>query len=246
MNLSKLTLISLIALLYTAEQGFAQSSKFKISLDAVGIPDTVYHNQTIKYQLRLLNEDTALFPASNLKINYMITDTIPPNVPNDLQTSFSDTLNNVSIQRDSSYVKEMDLFIDPTLFTQENNKDVILIWPTATFTDNIEFNMYSKEVFVAWPTGIKSQKTDTNFVKLYPNPSREYVIIESGLVIDDIRIFDISGRELYRFNDLEKGIKEVYWSFQNKAAFLESGLYFVSVYCGGKKYVKKLYYIQPK
>jgi len=232
--------------LYTAEHGFSQSSKFKISIEVVGIPDTVYHNQTIKYQLRLLNEDTALFPATNMKINYMITDTIPPNVPNDLQASFSDTLNNVSIQRDSSYVKEIEMLIDPAFFTKENDKDVILIWPTATLANNVEFNMYSKEVFVAWPTGIKPRKIYDNSVKMYPNPSLEYVIIESKNPIDAITVFDISGREVFQVYGNQSNTQRISWQFNNKTKLIESGLYFVSVYCGSKKYVKKLYYIKEK
>lgn len=227
----------IIFLFFNSSLVSAESSQsFNIDIAVTGFPDTVFQNQLIGFDITLTNNDTSKFD-DKLYINYMITDTMPGNFPDDLKADFKDSIS-VIINQGNVYLKNQNLTINP-IFFEGNKKNIIIIWPTAT-TINIEFNMYMQFIRVEWPLGMELN-INSGFI-VYPNPSSAKTRIE---LPDDMSEGIIS---IYSTNGaLNREIvfsgKPLYVNFDNtnnEGMLLPDGIYFVVIRNDRKKYIQKL------
>jgi len=198
--------------------------KFDLSIEINNFPDTIYQNQNIAFDIKLTNNDTGVFD-DKVYINYMITDTIPTNFPDDLSTTFKDSLT-ITINPGNVYLKNKNLLINPIYF-EGNQKNIIIIWPTATKMD-VEFNMHMQETRVEWPTGIKIIKPVQKLM-IVPNPASNYIRIDYGNISDGtISVYNNIG-------EIVKTIEINHSSIQNNTLetldkngrTLPNGMYFV-------------------
>ncbi len=87
-------------------------------------------------------------------------------------------------------------------------------------------NLYIRLEGEGTGTSIEEQTSDNLSISISPNPSKDYIIITSDGVLDDIKIFDTNG-QLYQVKHQEK---------QLDISALPSGTYFLKVKSNGKKY----------
>ncbi|MBL4655068.1 MAG: T9SS type A sorting domain-containing protein [Bacteroidia bacterium] len=198
--------------------------KFDLSIEINNFPDTIYQNQNIAFDIKLTNNDTGTFD-DKVYINYMITDTIPTNFPDDLSTTFKDSLT-ITINPGNVYLKNKNLLIKPIYF-EGNQNSIIIIWPTATKVD-VEFNMHMQETRVEWPTGIKIIQPKQKLM-IAPNPASGYIRFDCG---------DIRGGTISIYNNIGEIVTTIeieHNSFQNhiwettdkNGRTLPNGMYFV-------------------
>lgn len=70
-------------------------------------------------------------------------------------------------------------------------------------------------------------------IKIYPNPTTNYLLLELNNVIDQIKIFSIGGQEISISNDVMQANKIDLSEF-------EHGIYIVSVKAGNREYTKRI------
>jgi len=75
---------------------------------------------------------------------------------------------------------------------------------------------------------------NSNSIKVYPNPAKEVINIEVGHSIYDLKIHDISGRDVY----FKTGISNP--SHQVESKNLSKGLYFIQINTNNKTYHQKI------
>jgi hypothetical protein len=66
---------------------------------------------------------------------------------------------------------------------------------------------------------------------IYPNPTKDYVIIQSEFPIDEVKIIDMSGKEFYSIQS-RNGTYNV--------SQLDAGSYLLRIYCNGQIIEKQL------
>ena len=81
--------------------------------------------------------------------------------------------------------------------------------------------------------GNVGNNSQTNLIKLYPNPAKDFVNIESQMNISNIRIFDISGKFIFQQIINEK-------SHLLDLTKFHSGLHFIVSEVGGRSFANKL------
>lgn len=69
-------------------------------------------------------------------------------------------------------------------------------------------------------------------MKLYPNPTQDYLIIDFEVTVDQIEVTDLNGRLVTVSFDKEAGILDV--------SQLNSGIYYVTIYSNNSSTVKKI------
>jgi len=72
-----------------------------------------------------------------------------------------------------------------------------------------------------------------NLIKLYPNPAKEFVTVESEATISAIRLFDFSGRLLYQQSINDK-------MYRLDVSKYQAGLYYLVTEIGGRAFASKL------
>jgi len=172
-------------------------------------PDTAYCNNT----------DTNIRVAiKNMDLNTTFNGTIYVNI-HDSSGSHTTDSGVVSIQplgTDSSISLNTYSFNSPEYVA---GHDVVIVWPIASgaITDSI-----TDTVFVICNSGIPDYKNEKEFA-LYPDPANDYLYLKSGYSsneIDYIRMMDIEGKELKRFNSYQAMIP---------VNHLARGMYFIEI-----------------
>lgn len=117
-------------------------------------------------------------------------------------------------------------------------------WPGASF--NVPFsgqtnqdinasreiwNFFKKFALAESPLSIENLKSD-GFIKIYPNPSSQYLIIDSQKDILLIAINDISGNEVFRSSEALKKLD---------VSQLNNGTYILKLYVSDKKFISKIF-----
>ena len=76
---------------------------------------------------------------------------------------------------------------------------------------------------------------NTNTFTIYPNPSSDELYIRSKSIINDIVIFDLSGKRIHSFS-----IKDSVSKIRLDISELPQGFYFVAIQANGKKEIQKI------
>ena len=233
LQVAKLVLLILTIPFYVIAGGVVT---FNLDISVSNFPDTVYQNQAIDFNINLTNNDTGGF-NEKVYINYMITDTLPANFPDDLDPDFKDSIS-VLINPGNVYVKNKNLTINPIYF-EGNKKNIIIIWPTAT-TINIDFNMDIKEIRVEWPVGMNN--LENNQFNIYPNPSSNLTRIDfpKDFSNGSLSIYSLDGRLI---NEVIIPEHSEYFDYNNtssEGSLLSNGMYFVAIKNNRISAIKKL------
>ena len=162
------------------------------------------------------------------------------------------------IDYDSSLVYELD----PT------NMNIINSWSTGRPSSSgialgggyLWFSTNNSFGWVYKVEGIIGVEEDTTpiarsgfeILRVYPNPSRDRVNIQYGIVHGaksiDIRIYDISGRLIKKFSQLtnnQSPVNQIMWQgIDNSGKKVPSGVYFLKFEAGDYKATKKLLLIR--
>ncbi|HET7733044.1 MAG TPA: Ig-like domain-containing protein, partial [Paludibacter sp.] len=88
-------------------------------------------------------------------------------------------------------------------------------------------------LFVNNPNSVESVIAKSDLIKLYPNPAKDFAVIESEIPISTLRIFDYQGKLL-----AQKVINENRYSLD--LSTYKSGIYFVVTERGGRVFSTKL------
>ena len=87
------------------------------------------------------------------------------------------------------------------------------------------------------PTSSTIPPAGSDEVKIFPNPATSYLQIQSGKAIDEVRVYDLSGKIISRVQGIEAT------QYQLPVEELGSGVYLIEVVSGGmisnEKFVKK-------
>ena len=98
--------------------------------------------------------------------------------------------------------------------------NIVVVWPSARqsqiYSDSITFHIYFLSLIAS------SSSIPDSPLTLYPNPATKYISIRGdvGANIKQVRIYDVSGKEVYRNSSIQKFISTENW---------RSGLYFIRI-----------------
>lgn len=164
----------------------AQASFGFASTATPGFADTVLMGSTVTYGVSVKNTGNQPF-SGNYTVFVAILDT---------GSMFLDIVDSTNIQTPSLLAGDsagvtITHDINPAKFVDGNN--TVVIWPASpstSTTDSIFRNIYV----------LNFQKIDEltiNQINIYPNPVSDYLIIRSDSEVENVRILDLSGRELW-------------------------------------------------
>lgn len=163
----------------------AQSLGFA-SYATPGLADTVLKSSTITYGVTV--KSTGLLPVTgNYSVYVGVLDTSGSNV---IYVDSVLVTSNSFQPGDSSQVTITHI-VDPIKFMDGGN--TVVIWPAAPgvlTTDTI-----FKDVFVIDFQSVADYENKD--VILYPNPASEYLMIQSKEIIENVRIWNLSGQLIY-------------------------------------------------
>ncbi len=94
-------------------------------------------------------------------------------------------------------------------------------------------NMYCSPVQVTGASSLGTDNTLEKLIKVYPNPAKEHLVIESHHQLTQIRLTDLTGKVVAVHNSV--GDK-----FKINVTNLPSGLYFLELSANGERIVKKV------
>lgn len=183
--LMKKIVLSLIIILASLET-MAQTSIGFANHNTPGLSDTLIKNTTITYGVMV--ENTGTQPITNpFKVYVAVTDSAFV-----FQYVDSITVTPNSLLAGNTMNVLITHLVDPAKFMDGGN--TVVIWPAApgvTTTDTIV-----KGVYV-----IDFQDVDElseNELIIYPNPVSDILFIRSETRLEEVRIFDLNGREVLR------------------------------------------------
>ncbi len=107
--------------------------------------------------------------------------------------------------------------------------NIIVVWP---YSGSIDFDTYDSRVYFAALVGVREH--DQIGISLYPNPVSQILHLEyvSENTVEQVRIYDLVGREVFNVN---RAVKTINLSGK------DSGLYFIEVtHKDGSHAVKKI------
>lgn len=162
-----------------ASFGFASSS-------TPGLADTVLMGSTVTYGVSVKNTGNQPF-SGNYTVYVYLQDT-----SNMFLISIDSTnLQTPSLLAGDSAGVTITHTIDPLKFMDGNN--TVVIWPASPTTGTTDSII--RNIFV-----ITFQKTDElsiNQLNIYPNPVSNYLIVRCESEVENVRILDLNGKELF-------------------------------------------------
>lgn len=118
---------------------------------------------------------------------------------------------------------------------QDVNKEFDLMAGTYTMTMNVLGNQFNLNwIDFEWIEALSNKQSDRGNIKLYPNPTREYVTFQSDAAINHIKVFDLFGKTVFEENT------ENQQTIKFNVAHYPSGLYLVEVRSENKIEILKL------
>jgi uncharacterized repeat protein (TIGR01451 family) len=191
--------IFLSALFYLLGLGANAQASFGFANTATpGLADTVLMGSTVTYGVSV--ENTGNQPFSG---NFMVYVAVL-----DSGSLLLNLIDSVSIQTPSLLAGDtsgvtISNDISPAKFMDGNN--TVVIWPASPgylTTDSI-----FRDIYV-----ITFQETDEltiNQLNIYPNPVSDYLMIQSKLEVEKVRILDLNGKEIFQSHATTFSINEI-------------------------------------
>lgn len=161
----------------------------RLHIESIKIDSTIVQGSQIRCTIVISNLDSFPFGGGKLDSLY-------------INYSIAGFTNQVAMQ--SHIPKPISInkpqFFDNVVFSAPASKvpvgpQIIVIWPTGTG------NMYnndtlSKPITVLANTSVHSSKKKENTVSVFPNPSTNFISVNSFLPIKRVAIFSMEGRQL--------------------------------------------------
>jgi hypothetical protein len=195
----------------------AQASFGFASTATPGLADTVLMNSTVTYGVSVQNTGNQPFSGS-FAVIVGVYDSV---------FMFIDIVDSIIIQTPSLLAGDTSGVtithgISPSKFVDGNN--TVVIWPIATgysTTDSI-----FRDIYV-----ITFQDTDElsiNQLNIYPNPVSDYLYIRSEMEVENVRILDLNGKEVFQSTYTTFALPEII-----------NGIYILEVKTKTGKYLRK-------
>jgi len=119
---------------------------------------------------------------------------------------------------DSASLNRQGYTFSPQYFSEGDN--IVVVWPNARnasiVADSLTFSVYFVSLIASVP-----ENPDETFI-LYPNPSTRYISFKGTKEIEVkyVRIFDVTGKEIYHNQSIERMIPTMDW---------KAGLYIIQI-----------------
>jgi len=155
------------------------------------------------------------------------------------------TLNNNTQTHHPFHIHDVQFYIldrdgNPPPLNEQGRKDVVLLAPFETVRFIAQFDDFESDTvpymyhchmlphedggmmgqFIVSSTVDVEEQINKNGVKIFPNPTNNYLYLESKSKINSVQIFDVSGRELAV--QLQENKIDV--------SFLKNGVYFIAIH----------------
>ena len=155
------------------------------------------------------------------------------------------TLNNNTQTHHPFHIHDVQFYIldrngNPPPLNEQGRKDVVLLAPFETVRFIAQFDDFESDTvpymyhchmlphedggmmgqFIVSSTVNVEEQINKNGVKIFPNPTNNYLYLESKSEINSVQIFDVSGRELAV--QLQENKLDV--------SFLKNGVYFIAIH----------------
>lgn len=173
-----------IMLLFIAGMAMAQP-RLSVVPGTPGLSDTVIAGSTVTYLVTVENTGNMTF-SDTFAIYVGVLDT----------GSFIPTVIHIHpVQQTQILVGDTNTqmlthTIDTMYFKEGNN--TVVIWPVSGGSPVVD-SLYTGVFVIYFADGIED-KGDPSIIKTYPNPVSDYLKIVSETGIEQVRIFDLSGR----------------------------------------------------
>ncbi len=192
------------------------NAQFHLSIDSIaGMPqfptDSAYEYQSYNITTRIVNNDSVPFQDAVIVLIKSITAPF-------VDTLYGDTTSIFIAGPGSALVTRNNYVFSPVYFDDGDN--IVVVWPQARNTgsigDSTSFHIY----FISLLASVERPELKSPIY--YPNPATQSIYLKNptGIAIKRVRIFDISGKEVYHNNSMSSFISIEKWP---------SGLYIIDV-----------------
>jgi len=227
--------ILIILFIVLASNGYAQKAYFEIRHGSVEMQTREYGDSTLAfYYVAIYHADSAAGPYTGyISTYYKTAKNSKPSKSIDsvnvAKTVFGGQLNNGDSAQVFGHIR-----IGEGYFRNGPN-NIIVVWPTGAKSTGgykvgcVDSVTYYKNITISNIAGIPNDKNAFNPVKLFPNPTSNYLnlqLTDPAVTLKFVRITDISGKEVFNQDGNMEKID---------VSALKSGLYFLEVNCTDKR-----------
>ena len=197
----------------------AQNNLSIVDSTAISFLDTVYGGSTVPIVIKIANLGNT--PITNFIELNILVDNLQGGI-----SQYTDTLITAGILPGDSATFVYNHEINMTRYSPDNN--ITVIWPATPFEesrDSLFIPTYVIEVL-----SVKDPFNNAEEISLFPNPTRDFVSINSMNSVEQVRVFNSNG----------KLVATEFYSQELDLSFLNSGLYFIEVKTSAGLIPKKL------
>lgn len=172
-----------IMLVFLGIKGIAQP-QLSVLPGTPGLSDTVIAGSSVTYLVTVQNTGNVTFTDSfDIYVGVLDTGSFIPTV------AYIHYVSSQQILVGDTNTQMLSHNIDTVFFKEGNN--TVVIWPVSSSSPTVD--SLTTNVFVIYFTGIE-ETDDISLIKTYPNPVTDYLKIVSENGIEQVSIFDLSGR----------------------------------------------------
>lgn len=151
-----------------------------------GLSDTVIAESSVTYLVSVQNTGNVVFSDTyDIYVGVLDSGSFIPT------TAYIHNVGTTQIVVGATDTQLVSHTIDTTYFKEGNN--TVVIWPVSGSSPAVDSLTF--DIFVIYFNGIAEESGSLN-VKTYPNPAKENLQIVAENGIEQVRIFDLSGRQV--------------------------------------------------